>query len=100
MGDDTARPALAVADHGLLLRHSGETTESSDLQLTFTPASYKEGVQGQLEDEPGMTVASWQQRPESRGYVRIRSADPFAPPIIQTNYSLSRRSIAASLLLA
>ncbi|MDU1670132.1 MAG: GMC family oxidoreductase N-terminal domain-containing protein, partial [Bradyrhizobium sp.] len=55
--------------------HSGETAESSDLQLTFTPASYKEGVQGQLEDEPGMTVASWQQRPESRGYVRIRSAD-------------------------
>src|SRR5256886_5680001 len=48
--------------------HSGETHESSDLQLTFTPASYKEGVQGQLEDEPGMTVASWQQRPESRGY--------------------------------
>ena len=61
-------------------------TESSDLQLTFTPASYKEGVQGQLEDEPGMTVASWQQRPESRGYVRFRSADPFAAPIIQTNY--------------
>ena len=56
--------------------HSGETTESSDLQLTFTPASYKEGVQGQLEDQPGMTVASWQQRPESRGYVRARSADP------------------------
>ncbi len=57
--------------------HSGETTESSDLQLTFTPASYKEGVQGQLEDQPGMTVASWQQRPESRGYVRARS--PLAP---------------------
>ncbi len=66
--------------------HSGESADSSDLQLTFTPASYKEGVQGQLEDEPGMTVASWQQRPESRGYVRIRSNDPFAPPIIQTNY--------------
>src|SRR5258707_662318 len=57
--------------------HSGETTESSDLQLTFTPASYKEGVQGHLEDEPGMTVASWQQRPENRGYVRARSSDPF-----------------------
>ena len=37
--------------------HSGETTETSDLQLPFTPASYKEGVQGLLEDEPGMTVA-------------------------------------------
>ena len=83
--------------------HSGETTESSDLQLTFTPASYKEGVQGQLEDEPGMTVASWQQRPESRGYVRIRSSDPFAPPIIQTNYlveEIDRRVVVAGMKLA
>lgn len=83
--------------------HSGESAESSDLQLTFTPASYKEGVQGQLEDEPGMTVASWQQRPESRGYVRIRSSDPFAPPIIHTNYldaELDRRVIVAGMKLA
>jgi choline dehydrogenase-like flavoprotein len=83
--------------------HSGETAESSDLQLTFTPASYKEGVQGELEDKPGMTVASWQQRPESRGYVRIRSADPFAPPIIQTNYltaELDRRVVVAGMKLA
>lgn len=83
--------------------HSGESAESSDLQLTFTPASYKEGVQGQLEDEPGMTVASWQQRPESRGYVHIRSNDPFAPPIIQTNYldaELDRRVIVGGMKLA
>ena len=83
--------------------HSGETNESSDLQLTFTPASYKEGVQGQLEDEPGMTVASWQQRPESRGYVRLRSADPFDAPVIQTNYlaaELDRRVIVAGMKLA
>src|SRR6195952_4389732 len=83
--------------------HSGETIESSDLQLTFTPASYKERVQGQLEDQPGMTVASWQQRPESRGYVRIRSADPFLPPIIQTNYlvaELDRRVVVAGMRLA
>lgn len=83
--------------------HSGETTESSDLQLTFTPASYKEGVQGQLEDEPGMTVAAWQQRPESRGYVRCRSADPFEAPIIQTNYlveEIDRRVVVAGMRLA
>ena len=83
--------------------HSGETTESSDLQLTFTPASYKEGVQGTLEDLPGMTVTSWQQRPESRGYVRIRSADPFVQPIIQTNYltaELDRRVVVAGMKLA
>ena len=76
--------------------HSGETTESSDLQLTFTPASYKEGVQGQLEDEPGMTVASWQQRPESRGYVRIRSADPFDAADHPDQLSGGERSTAAS----
>jgi len=83
--------------------HSGETTESSDLQLTFTPASYKEGVQGKLEDEPGMTVASWQQRPESRGYVRCRSSDPFEAPLIQTNYldaELDRRVVVAGMKLA
>jgi choline dehydrogenase len=83
--------------------HSGETTESSDLQLTFTPASYKEGVQGTLEDLPGMTVTSWQQRPESRGYVRIRSPDPFVQPIIQTNYltaELDRRVVVAGMKLA
>ena len=83
--------------------HSGLSAESSDLQFTFTPASYKEGVQGQLEDEPGMTVGIWQQRPESRGFVRIRSADPFAAPEIQTNYlaeERDRRVLIAGLKLA
>jgi choline dehydrogenase len=83
--------------------HSGETSERSDLQMTFTPASYKEGVQGQLEDEPGMTVAAWQQRPESRGYVRCRSSDPFEPPIIQTNYlaeEVDRRVLVSGMRLA
>ena len=83
--------------------HSGETAESSDLQLTFTPASYKEGEQGKLEDEPGMTVAAWQQRPESRGYVRCRSNDPFEAPAIQTNYlaeEIDRRVLVAGMRLA
>jgi choline dehydrogenase len=83
--------------------HSGETPERSDLQLTFTPASYKEGEIGKLEDEPGMTVGSWQQRPESRGHVRARSSDPFAPPLIQTNYlaeATDRRVVVAGMKLA
>jgi choline dehydrogenase len=83
--------------------HSGETAGSSDLQLTFTPASYKEGEQGKLENEPGMTVAAWQQRPESRGWVRARSADPFDAPLIQTNYlaeEIDRRVVVAGMKLA
>jgi choline dehydrogenase len=76
---------------------------NSDLQFTFTPASYREGVQGELDLEPGMTIASWQQRPESRGWVRLRSADPFDPPIIQPNYlaeESDRRVLLAGMKLA
>lgn len=74
-----------------------------DLQMTFTPASYKEGVQGQLDDEPGFTVAPWQQRPESKGWVRARSADPFEAPLIQPNYlaeAEDRRVLLAGMRLA
>ncbi len=83
--------------------HSGERAESSDIQMTFTPASYNDGVQGELEREPGMTVAAWQQRPESRGYVRIGSSDPFAQPMIQPNYLAEehdRRVLLAAMKLA
>jgi len=60
-------------------------------------------VQGELEREPGMTVAAWQQRPESKGYVRIKSADPFEAPIIQPNYldlESDRRVLLAGMRLA
>ncbi len=83
--------------------HSQEGLPTSDLQLTFTPASYKEGVQGQLETEPGMTVASWQQRPDSKGYVHIQSADPCTAPVIQPNYlaeESDRRVLLAGMKLA
>ncbi len=83
--------------------HSGEAADSSDIQMTFTPASYNEGVQGELERQPGMTVAAWQQRPESKGYVRIRSDSPFEQPIIQPNYLAEehdRRVLLAGLKLA
>ena len=83
--------------------HSGEAADSSDIQMTFTPASYNEGVQGELEREPGMTVAAWQQRPESKGYVRIRSSSPFEQPAIQPRYLAEehdRRVLLAALKLA
>tara|TARA_B100001093_G_scaffold28563_2_gene25030 strand:+ start:912 stop:2552 length:1641 start_codon:yes stop_codon:yes gene_type:complete len=66
--------------------HSDEAIRNHDLQMTFTPASYKEGVQSTLDSEPGFTVAAWQQRPESLGWVKIKSDDPFVPPEIQPNY--------------
>ena len=82
---------------------SDEALDAGDLQLTFTPASYKEGVQSALDDFPGMTVAAWQQRPESSGWVRARSSDPFAKPLIQPNYlldSIDQRCIVGGIKLA
>lgn len=76
---------------------SNPVLDDSDLQITFMPASYKEGHQSQLDDEPGMTLAAWQQRPESKGHVRARSPDPLDKPEIQPNY-LSAETDRAVLL--
>ncbi len=66
--------------------HSDEAARSNDLQFIFTPASYKVGVHGLLDDHPGFTTACWQHRPLSKGWIRARSADPFEKPMIQPNY--------------
>ena len=66
--------------------HSDETIKNHDLQMTFTPASYPEGNQAGLDTEPGFSIAAWQQRPESLGWVNVKSSDPFEKPIIQPNY--------------
>lgn len=57
-----------------------------DLQGVFAPASYREGYVGMLDKYRGITAGVWQHRPESRGYVRVQSADPLGDPIIQPNY--------------
>ena len=65
---------------------SEPSMHAPDYTIIFTPASYKEGKLGSLDDYPGMTCGAWQMRPESTGYVRIRSSDPAEHPIIQPNY--------------
>ncbi len=93
------QPSLVLA-----FWHSGESPGTDpDLQFIFTPASYKEGQLGRLEDHPGMTCAGWQHRPESRGWVRLASSDPFAAPLIQSNYlghELDRRVFVASIKIS
>ncbi|KAG1385018.1 hypothetical protein G6F59_017659 [Rhizopus arrhizus] len=38
-----------------------------------------------------MTAGVWQHRPDSRGQVRIRSADPLQDPVILANYLADER---------
>ena len=82
---------------------SDPVLDVNDLQITFMPASYKEGVQSTLDTEPGMTVAAWQQRPDSKGSVLARSADPFDKPVIEANYlgeESDQRVLLAGLKMA
>ena len=65
---------------------SREGLASPDLQLLFSPASYDPAVFGALEREPGATVAVSIARPESRGSIMARSADPLERPAIRPNY--------------
>lgn len=62
-----------------------------DLQFHVLPASVdaeKLAAQGKVEFEtkPGLTIASTQLRPESRGWIRIRNGDPRETPAIFANY--------------
>jgi choline dehydrogenase len=77
--------------------------ERGDIQVLFTPASYKPGRHYQVDDAPGMSVGARQQRPESRGYVRIAGPDPLAEPLVQPNYLADRRdqeTLVAALKMA
>jgi choline dehydrogenase len=65
---------------------SSDGLNAPDLQGVFTPASYREGYIGVLDDYPGMTCGVWQHRPQSTGYVHARSGDPFEDPIVQPSY--------------
>lgn len=82
---------------------SQEQLNSGDIQITFTPASYPHGVQSGLDKYPGATIACWQQRPLSSGYVNAVSANAFDPPEIQGNYlaeQLDRDVLTAALRVA
>lgn len=65
---------------------SREGLASPDIQLLFSPASYDQNKFGALEREPGMTIAVSIARPESRGAIMARSADPFERPSLKPNY--------------
>jgi choline dehydrogenase len=60
--------------------------ETPDVQFHIAHASITDIKTRALEKEPGMTCAPCQLRPQSRGFVHIKSADPMAPPRIVCNF--------------
>jgi choline dehydrogenase len=70
---------------------------SPDIQLLFSPASYDQNKFGALEREPGMTIAVSIARPESRGAIMAKSADPFERPSLKPNYLAATGDLRVAL---
>ncbi|BBK33482.1 choline dehydrogenase-like flavoprotein [Stella humosa] len=60
--------------------------EGPDVQYHFAHASYASAAVRTLDREPGMTITVCQLRPESKGSIHVKSADPLAPPAIRPNF--------------
>jgi choline dehydrogenase len=67
---------------------------SPDIQIHFIPFS-TDKMGEKLHPFSGFTASVCQLRPESRGSLRIRSADPTAPPEIRINYLATETDRAA-----
>jgi choline dehydrogenase len=67
--------------------HSRSSGEVPDLQFHFLAGAGAEaGVPSVPPGTSGITLNSYTARPKSRGTVRLRSADPAAPPVVDPNF--------------
>ena len=65
-----------------------------DIQYHIAHASFANPAKRIFDRFPGLTIGPCQLRPESQGFVHIRSSDPFAAPAIQPNYLHAERDKA------
>ncbi|MGL6042483.1 MAG: GMC family oxidoreductase, partial [Sandaracinobacteroides sp.] len=65
---------------------SGPDVQYHVLPATVDIPRFVEKQLWELEKAPGLTIAPCQLRPESRGTIHVKSADPFAAPAIRPNY--------------
>ncbi|MGH7058958.1 MAG: GMC family oxidoreductase, partial [Stellaceae bacterium] len=75
---------MGAAPIGLFAR-TREGLDSPDVQYQFLAGSFVKPGEA-MHDFPGCQATCIPCRPESRGWLRIRSPDPAAPPMIQPNY--------------
>jgi choline dehydrogenase len=71
--------------------------ERPDLQFNFSPWSYaSRDARGAVAHPfPGFSLSAVHLRPDSRGSVRIKSADPLAPPSIRCNFLQTQSDLQA-----
>jgi choline dehydrogenase len=76
-----------VAEAGAFIS-SGPGATTPDIQFHFIPAQVVNHARTQL-DGYGVTLHACCLRPESRGEIRLASADPLKPPVMDPNYLAS-----------
>jgi choline dehydrogenase len=73
-----------VAEAGAFVR-SGPGAETPDIQFHFIPLQVIDHARTLLNGD-GVTLHACCLRPQSRGQIRLASADPLQPPVIDPNY--------------
>ena len=94
--------AVGINQGGCFMRALPGEAKTPDIQFHVATLS-ADMAGGKVHPYSGFTMSVCQLRPESRGHVRIRSADPFEPPEMQPNYlatDLDRRTAVAGLKAA
>ena len=86
---------IAAGTSGAFFR-TNPRLASPDIQIHFLPFS-TDKMGEKLHSFSGFTASVCQLRPESRGSLRIRSADPAAPPEIRINYLASEVDRTANI---
>jgi len=90
--------ALAASMAAALVKSSPDA-DYTDLEISFRPMTFTYHASGKVEIDrhDAMSASVYNTRPASRGEVRLRSADPLAPPAFQPNFLSDQRDIRAML---
>jgi choline dehydrogenase len=92
-------PLTVSAGYAGAFFRTDERLETPDIQVHFINFS-TDRMGERLHPWSGFTASVCQLRPESRGFIRIKSPDPAAPPAIQPRYlatETDRRTVVAGL---
>jgi choline dehydrogenase len=78
-------PLTSNVAEGLAFVRSEPGLEAPDLELVFAPAGFVDHGFREV-DGPALSLGAVALRPASRGRIRIPSADPGAPPLVDPRY--------------
>jgi choline dehydrogenase len=83
--------------HAQTFVHTRPGLPAPNVQVSFTAFAFDINDVGRavLGPEPAISLTICLARPQSRGTIRLRSADPFAPPVIQHQLLGSEEDVAA-----